>query len=57
LAPSGFHLFRSIKDGLQGQHFPSNETSIAAVKQWVTSTGADFYEHVMQLLFMAGKNA
>jgi len=31
-------------------HFPSNDAIIAAVKQWVTSAGADFYEHVMQTL-------
>jgi len=37
-----------MKDGLSGQ--PSNVTVIAAVKQWVTSTGADFYEHGMQIL-------
>jgi len=25
--------------------------------QWITSTGADFYEHGLQLLLIAGKNA
>ena len=28
----------------------SNDAIIAAVKQWVTSTGADFYNHIMQTL-------
>lgn len=37
-----FHLFRPMKNGLCGQHFPSNNTIIAAVNQQVTSTGADF---------------
>ena len=41
-------LLGPMKDGLHGQHFPSNGTIIAAVKQWVTSAGADFYERGMQ---------
>lgn len=36
--------------GLHGQHFPKNNTIIAALKQWITSTGAEFYEHLMQSL-------
>ena len=39
-----------MKDGLRGQHFPSNDTVIAAVKQWVTSADTDFYECGMQAL-------
>ena len=39
-----------MKDGLRGQHFPSNDVIIRAVKQWTTSTGADFYECGMQAL-------
>jgi len=39
-----------MKDGLHGQHFPSYNTFTAAVKQWVTSTGGDFYEHNMKAL-------
>ena len=50
LAPSDFHLFRLIKDGLHGQHFSSNEVVIAAVKQWATSACANFYERGMQNL-------
>ena len=48
LAPSDFHLFRPMKDGLRGQHFPSNDAVVRAVKQWATSAGADFYECGMQ---------
>ena len=50
LAPSDFHLFGPMKDGLHGQHFPSNDAVVWAVKQWATSTGADFYERSMQAL-------
>jgi len=46
--PSDYHLFRQMKDGLHGQHFPNKNATIPAVKQWVTSTGADFYKHGMQ---------
>jgi len=49
LAPSDFHLFRPMKDGLPGQHFLS-DTIVRAVKQWATSVGADFYECSMQAL-------
>ena len=31
-------------------HFPSNDTTVAAVKQWATSTGADFSECGIQAL-------
>ena len=39
-----------MKDELCGQRFPSSEAVVAAVKQLVTSTGADSYEHDMQAL-------
>jgi len=39
-----------MKDGLYGQHFPRNDAVIATLKQWVTSTGADYYKHGMQAL-------
>jgi len=50
LAPSDFHLFRLMKDGLCGQHFPSNDAIVQAVKQWATSAGADFYKRGMHAL-------
>ena len=50
LAPSDFHLFGPMKDGLRGQHFPSNDAIVRAVKQWATSAGADSYERGMQAL-------
>ena len=50
LVPSDFHLFELMKDGPCREHFPSNNTIIAAVKQLVTSTGADPYERDLQAL-------
>jgi hypothetical protein len=50
LAPSDFHLPKPMKDGLCGQHFPSNDAVVPAVKQRATSAGADFYERGMQAL-------
>jgi hypothetical protein len=47
LAPSDFHLFGLMKDGLRGQHFP-DDAVIASVRKWVASAGADFYEGSMQ---------
>jgi len=47
LAPSDYHLFGLMKDGLRGRHFPSNDAVVQAVKQWA---GADFYECGMQAL-------
>jgi hypothetical protein len=47
LAPSDFHLFGPMKDGLHVQHFPSNDAIVRVVKQW---DGADFYECGMQAL-------
>jgi hypothetical protein len=39
-APSDFHLFGPMKDGLRGQHFPDNDAVIAAVRKWLASAGA-----------------
>jgi transposase len=50
LVPSDFHLFGRMKDGLREQYFPDNDAVIAAVRKWVASAGADFYERSMQAL-------
>lgn len=50
LASSDFHLFRQMKDGLHGQHFPDSDTLITAVRKWITSDGAVLYRHRMQAL-------
>ena len=39
-----------MKDELHGEHSPSKGALTVAVKQWVPSIGADFYEHGMQAL-------
>jgi len=53
--PSGFHLFGLMKDTLHRQHLPSNDDIIAAVKQWVTSTGGE--RVACKLLFIIVENA
>ncbi|PNF17771.1 hypothetical protein B7P43_G06889, partial [Cryptotermes secundus] len=50
LASSHFHLFGPMKDGLHGQHFPDNDDIIAAVRKWLASASADFYERSIQAL-------
>ena len=32
---------------MHGKHFPSRDAVIAAMKQWVTSAGTNFYEYAM----------
>jgi hypothetical protein len=39
-----------MKDGLRGQHFPDNDTVIAAVRKWLASASADFYKCGIQAL-------
>jgi len=39
-----------MKDGPHGECFPCNSAIMAAVKQLVTSTSANFREHSMQAL-------
>ena len=39
-----------MEDGLCGQHSPSYDAIVRAVKQWATSAGADFYELGVQAL-------
>jgi hypothetical protein len=50
LAPFDFHLFRPMKDGLNGQHFPDNNAVITSARKWVAFAGADFYKRSMQAL-------
>ena len=50
LAPFDFHLFRPVKDGLHGQHFPRNNDIVSTVKQCVISTGTDLYQWGMHTL-------
>jgi hypothetical protein len=39
-----------MKHELGEQHFLGNNTVTAAVRKWVTSAGADFYEYGIQAL-------
>ena len=50
LVLSDFYLFGPMKYGVCGQHFPGNNAVIEAEKQWVISTGADFYGRSMDAL-------
>jgi histone-lysine N-methyltransferase SETMAR len=50
LAPSDFHLFGPMNDGLCGQHFPDKDSIITAARKGVTSCGADFYKPSIQAL-------
>jgi hypothetical protein len=50
LAPSVFHVFGPMQNRLCGQHFLDNDAVIAAVRKWVASAGADFYENSMRAL-------
>jgi hypothetical protein len=51
LAPSDFHLFGPMKDGLSGLHFPSYDAIVRAVERLATSAGADFYQRGIRALF------
>ena len=50
LAPSDFHLFGPLKDGLRGEHFQDSEAVVKAVRKWLASAGSDFYKRGMQAL-------
>lgn len=50
LASSDLHLLGLVKDELPGEHSPSKEALTAAVKLWIPSTGAEFYECGMRAL-------
>jgi hypothetical protein len=43
-------VFGPMKVGLRGQHFPDNDAVIAAVRKWLASAGANFYECGIQAL-------
>lgn len=42
-----------LKGGLLGQDFLSDDAVVAAVKQWITSTGTDFCECGMQVKMLS----
>ncbi|KAG8226303.1 hypothetical protein J437_LFUL002742 [Ladona fulva] len=51
LAPSDFHLFGPLKDGLRGEHFQDLDAVVKAVRKSLDSAGSDFYKRGILLLF------
>ena len=43
LAPSEFHLFRSLKVSLRTRHFSSDEEIKTAVRKWLKTQSVEFY--------------
>ena len=43
LAPSDFHVFRSLKDLLRGQTLESDETDIHAINDWFEQIDEKFF--------------
>ena len=50
LAPSDFLLFFCLKKFLAGQRFVNNDDVKEAVKKWLSSQAATFYEEATQKL-------
>lgn len=50
LAPSDFHLFRYLKEFLGGKRFDTDDEVKEAVKDWLSSQAADFYDLGLQKL-------
>jgi transposase len=50
LAPSHFHLFLHLKKFLAGQHFLNDDDVKEAMKKWLSSQAATFYEEGIQKL-------
>jgi hypothetical protein len=49
-APSDFHLFGLMKDGLQGQHLSDANAVIAVVEKWLAQADDKFNEIAIQCL-------
>jgi hypothetical protein len=50
LAPSDFHLFCLMKNGLRGQCFSSANAVIVAARNWLAQADDNFYERGIQCL-------
>ena len=50
LAASDFHLFRYLKEFLGGKRFDTDDEVKEAVKDWLSSQAADFYNLGIQKL-------
>ena len=50
IAPSDYHLFRSMTHGLAEQHFHSYEDAKKWVDSWITSKDESFFRHGIRML-------
>ncbi|UYV69955.1 SETMAR [Cordylochernes scorpioides] len=50
IAPSDYHMFRSITHGLAEQHFTSYEESKNWVNVWIASKDEEFFRHGIRML-------
>lgn len=57
LAPSDFHLFGALKDGIRGRHFENNEEVIRAVKKWLRDQNKDWYRQGIHALVSRWRKA
>ena len=44
LVPSDYHLYGSIKEGLRGKHYTSDEEVKAEVMNWLKEPSTEFYQ-------------
>jgi histone-lysine N-methyltransferase SETMAR len=50
LAPSDYHLFGPLKEGLRGKHYANDDAVKAAVRKWLRDQPMEFYEAGIQSL-------
>ena len=50
LAPSDFHLFRSLKEALRGKRFSCDDDVKAAVHQWLRAQPKTFFADIKKLV-------
>jgi len=50
IAPSDYHLFRSMTHGLSSQHFNSYEDIKKWIDSWIASKDESFFRHGIHLL-------
>ncbi|UYV61889.1 hypothetical protein LAZ67_1006967 [Cordylochernes scorpioides] len=51
IAPSDYHMFRSMTHGLAEQHFTSYEEAKNWVDVWIASKDEEFFRHGIRMLF------
>lgn len=50
IAPSDFHLFRSMSHGLAAQHFRSYDEAKNWIDSWIASKDEEFFRHGIRML-------